>query len=208
MPYKSAAWDWNHYTVWHRSRPLCHSGNADVDRTVISWGVRKDGSQLSVLTPCALFLCSGVSCFGTHLAHNFLNNRCSVRILCNKERQICGKLLLAQLIMNFHRRCALCIQKLYHRPDFIVGGSWNKSLHLQSLQRRYCENSGSLASTCVMRRHYSIKYTHSLHAINGLIAVGRVGNLLCGHPSYITLLSSFNFQNCMKLNFYLFNEHG
>ena len=36
-------------------------------------------------------LCSGVSCFGTHLAHNFLNNRCSGTILHNKEREICGK---------------------------------------------------------------------------------------------------------------------
>ena len=33
-------------------------------------------------------LCSDVSCFGTHLAHNFLNNRCSVTILYNKEREM------------------------------------------------------------------------------------------------------------------------
>ena len=29
-----------------------------------------------------------------------------------------------------------------------------------------------------------LSYTHSLHAINGLLAVGRMGNLLCGRPSY------------------------
>ena len=36
-------------------------------------------------------LCSGVSYFGTHLAHNFLNNRCSMTIVCNKEWEIYGK---------------------------------------------------------------------------------------------------------------------
>ena len=98
-------------------------------------------------------------CFSTHLTHNFLNKRCSVTILYNKEGEICEKWLLAQLMMNFDRRCALFIQKLYHRPHFTVGESWNKSLHLKSLQRFYCENSGSPASACVMRRHYSIKCT-------------------------------------------------
>ena len=44
--------------------------------------------------------------------------------------------------MNFDRRYALCIRKLYHRPNFTVGGCWNKCHHLQSLQRCYCENSG------------------------------------------------------------------
>ena len=35
-----------------------------------------------------------------------------------------------------------------------------------------------------MRRHYSITHTQLLHTINDLLAVGRVGNLLCGRPSY------------------------
>ena len=60
-----------------------------------------------------------------------------------------------------------------------VGGSWKKSLHLQPLQWCYCENSGSPASACVMRRRYSITYKQSFHAIYGLLAAGRVGNLLC-----------------------------
>ena len=42
-------------------------------------------------------------------------------------------------------RSTLCIQNLYHRPHFTVGGSWNKSL-LQPLQRCYCENWGSPAT--------------------------------------------------------------
>ena len=35
---------------------------------------------------------------------------------------------------------------------------------------------------CNMRRHYSIMYMQLLHPINDLIAVGRWGNLLYGHP--------------------------
>ena len=95
----------------------------------------------------------------------------------------CVAIDLAQLTMNFHRLYALYIQKLYHRPHCRVGGSRNKSLHLQPLQQCYYKNLGSPASACVMRRHYSITYTQSLDAINCLIAEGRVGNLLCGRPS-------------------------
>ena len=43
-------------------------------------------------------LCSGVSWSVTHLAHNFLNNSCSVTILCNMEQEICGKWLLSSVI--------------------------------------------------------------------------------------------------------------
>ena len=46
-------------------------------------------------------------------------------------------------VMNFYRRCAQSIQKRYKKSHFTVCGSWNKSLHLQPLQRCYCENSGS-----------------------------------------------------------------
>ena len=45
-------------------------------------------------------LCSGVSYFGTYLAHNFLNNRCSMTILCNKQQKICGKLRLSSVIVK------------------------------------------------------------------------------------------------------------
>ena len=89
-----------------------------------------------------------------------------------------GKWLPAQLTMKFDQRYILRIQELYQRPHFTVGGSWNKSLRLQSLQRCYCENSGTPASACVMRRHFSIKYMQSLLAINALLAMGCVGNLL------------------------------
>jgi hypothetical protein len=43
---------------------------------------------LTHFTTMRFVLSSGVSCFGTHLAHNFLNNRCSVTISCNKEREM------------------------------------------------------------------------------------------------------------------------
>ena len=109
-------------------------------------------------------------------------------ILCNKEWEICGNAwLLAKLAMNFDRRWALCIQKLYCRPHFTVSRSWNKSLHLQPLQWCYFENLGSPACACVMRHYYSITYMQSLHAINGLIAVEWVGNLIGGCLSYIKL---------------------
>ena len=94
--------------------------------------------------------------------------------------------------MNINRRYTLCIQKLYHRPHITFGGCWNKSLHLQPLQRCYCENSGSPASACVMRPHYSVTYTQLLHAINGLIAVGRVGNVFCEYSSYTGRSQSIN----------------
>ena len=88
--------------------------------------------------------------------------------------------------MNFDWHYALCIQKLYHRQHFIVRGGWNKSLGLQPLERCYCENSGSPASACILRRHYSITYTQSVNAVNGLLTIGRVGNLLCERLSYNT----------------------
>jgi hypothetical protein len=47
-------------------------------------------------------------------------------------------------------RAVRCIQKLYHWPHFTVGGSWNKSLHLQQLQRCYCENAGSTVNACAV----------------------------------------------------------
>ena len=54
--------------------------------------------------------------------------------------------------------------------SYTIGGSWSKSLQLKPLQRCYNENSGRSASPCFMRRYYSIMYTQSLHAINGLVA--------------------------------------
>ena len=103
---------------------------------------------------------------------------------------------LAQLTMNFDRRYALCFQKLYHRSHFTVGGCWNKSIHLKPLQRYYCENSESPASACVIRRHYSIMYTESLHVITGLLAVGRVGNLICGCPRPLYKTKTRDIHNC------------
>ena len=58
------------------------------------------------------------------------------------------------------------------------------SLQLQPLQRYYSENSGCPVSACVIRPHYSVTFTQSIHAINGFIVVGRVGNLLSGISSY------------------------
>ena len=103
---------------------------------------------------------------------------------------------LAQLTMDFDLRYVLCIQKHYHRPHFTVGRCWNKTFHIQPLRRCYCENSGSPASAYIMRRHYSITYTQSFQAINDLLAVVRVGNLLCGR----TFFGSFPFSCWLNLN--------
>ena len=62
-------------------------------------------------------LCSGVSCLGTHLAHNFMNNTCSGTILCNKEREITDDKADDEF------RSVLCSVHpiLYHRPHITVG---------------------------------------------------------------------------------------
>ena len=101
--------------------------------------------------------------------------------------------------MSFDRYYALCIQKLYHTHNYTVGGCWNKSLHLQPLQRRYCENSGGPASARVVRRYYCITYTQSLYAIIGSIAVGLVRNLVCGRPSYKISPEMFYFPDRRQL---------
>ena len=81
-----------------------------------------------------------------------------------------------------------------------VGGSWNKSLHLRPLQLCYSEKSGSPASECVMRRHYSITYTQSLLAVSALVPVGRVGNLVCERPLYLRKLISYYSLHASLLN--------
>ena len=103
-------------------------------------------------------------------------------------------------VMNYDRRYVLRIKKLYHRPHFTVGGNWYESLQLQPLQRCYCANSGSLASAFVMRHHYSIACTQSLFAINCLLAVGRMGNLLCGCTSYYEQKYSFTGSTILNYN--------
>ena len=49
-----------------------------------------------------------------------------------------------------------------------------------------------------MRGHYSITYTQSLHAINGLLAVGCVGNVLYRRHLYKDFKIQGNFY--LKLN--------
>ena len=56
-----------------------------------------------------------------------------------------------------------------------------------------------------MLRHYSITYTQSFHARHGLLAVGRMGNLLCVHLSYVCPEKSSEFFLCFTSKP---NEHG
>ena len=86
-------------------------------------------------------------------------------------------------------RSALCSVHSETLSQIALHSRWescNRSLHLQPLQRCYCKNSERPTTACVIRRCYSITYTQSLNEINGLIAVGRVGNLLCGRPQMNT----------------------
>ena len=71
--------------------------------------------------------------------------------------QKCQCWLLALFFVLWCQILCFVQSKLYHKAHHtVVGGRLNKSLHLQPLQRYYCENSGSPTSACVMRRHYSI----------------------------------------------------
>ena len=152
----------NHLTVWHSYLPLCHSEKRWQDRNFLSCK-RRWTTILSMLTTCAL-LCVLVSVALALTCCTIFSTGAPV-ILCNKELEITAGTAEDEF------RSALCSvdSKLYHRPHFIVDGSWNKSLHLQLLQRFFCGNSGSPASACVMRRHNSIMYIQSLQAINVLL---------------------------------------
>ena len=124
--------------------------------------------------------------------------------MCWPSNRLWPSVIVQQDNTGIKASCAACLQKLFRRSHLTVDGRWNKSLQFQPLQQCYCENSGSPASVCVMRRHYSITYTQSLHAINGLLAVGRVGNLLCGHPSSIFTIIKSKLKICevtWKLSF-------
>ena len=79
-------------------------------------------------------------------------------------------------VMNFIG-AMLCASKTLSQTALHSRWCWNKSIHLQPLQRCYCWNSGSPASTCVMRHHCFITHVQSLDAVNGLLAVGRLGDL-------------------------------
>ena len=138
--------------LWPSSPSLCHFKTAHALRTGISWGVRKDRNHWT----------QGP---GYRVNDWKSPSRTSAGDVLTVEPFVATD--LAQLT-NFDG----AIQKLYHRPHFAVGGCWSKTFHFQPLQRCYCENSGRPARTCIIRRHYSITYTQSLHAMDGLLAVG------------------------------------
>ena len=89
---------------------------------------------------------------------------------------------------------------------FTVRRAWVKSFHLQLLQECYCENSGSPTSASVMRHCYFIKCMQSLRAINGLLAVGQVGNLLCGRLSYVLYYKQINMEGAQSSTYLRLNR--
>ena len=78
-------------------------------------------------------------------------------------------------VMNFDHRYALYIRKLYHWRTSQSAGA---GIRASTYNRCNCENSGSPASAYVMGRHYFVTYTHSLHAINGLLKLERFMTLV------------------------------
>ena len=96
-------------------------------------------------------------------------------------------------VMNFDQ-CLFCALK-----NFItdcISQSTGTGIRVSIFNR--CNDAtvrtlGSPTSACVIRHHYSVTYTQSLHTINGLIAVRRVGNLLCGLPSNIGTMLFISF---------------
>ena len=109
--------------------------------------------------------------------------------MCWTSSRLWPSVIVQQDNTGTKHSASLVQQNLYHRPHFTVGGSWNKSRHLEPQQICYSENSGSTVNACVIRGHYSITYTQSLHSINGLLGVVRVENLLFGRLSYFFLPS-------------------
>ena len=91
-------------TVWHSPPPLCHSENADADRTGISCYVRKDGNHWARGPGCWLNTSQLNSC-----------RRC---VDC---RAMCGH-RPGTAEMNFDQCYALYIQKLYQSLHFTISG--------------------------------------------------------------------------------------
>ena len=95
---------WSWHSDISSAQPQCIN-TSELRRLRLTGGRRLAPATTAPLPALLRFaLCFDVSCLGTHLEHNFLNNS------SNKEREICGKWLLAQLTMNLHRRYTLCIQ--------------------------------------------------------------------------------------------------
>ena len=93
----------------------------------------------------------------------------------------CVAIDLIQQTMDLDRRYALYIQKLYH----IYHTSRSAGVRIRASIFSRC-NDTIVRTKVVPLLHVScdIMYKQSLHAINDLIAVGQVRNLLCGHSSY------------------------
>ena len=95
-----------------------------LDRTRISWGVRKDGNHW-VRGP-------GIGWMIKHLPSELLQE------MCWPLGRVWPGFIVQQDNTGTKHPAPFVLQKLYHRPHFTVGGSWNKSFHLQPLQRCYC----------------------------------------------------------------------
>ena len=100
----------------------------------------------------------------------------------------CVAINLAKLTMNFDRRYAL--------KNFITDCT------SQSVRAGIRASIFNCSNEATMKTEHAssllIKYTQSLHAMNGLIAVGQVGKLLCGRPSYYASKLTVHAENMLR----------
>ena len=93
-------------TVWHSSPPVILK-----TLPLTAQEFLEACAEMTLLTPCAL-LCVLVAVALAPTWRTIFWTTCAPWHLCNREWEICGKWLLAQLTMNFDRNYAPCIQNV------------------------------------------------------------------------------------------------
>ena len=126
------------------------SENTDTEPTGIYWYLIKEGPQLLMLTSCAL-LCVLVSVALAPTWQTIFWTGAPWQFCATRSGKSAGNDCWYSLRW-ISIGASLCALKNFI-TDFTIGGSWNKSLQLQQLQRCYCENWGNPASACDMWHH-------------------------------------------------------
>ena len=111
--------------------------------------------------------------------------------------------------MNFDWHYALWIQNFITDHTSQSAGTGIRASIFNRYKEATVKTRGRPTCACIMWRHYSVTCTRSLHAINGLLAVGWVGNLFCGFPSYIHAIfpSHFRTSNSCKFMLQVFKRY-
>ena len=123
---------WGIVCVTHVSSPVMFRSR---NSSPSSWYRCRNGNADFVCSA----LCSGVRCFVSHLAHNFLNNRWSMTSLCKKEREMSSEL------RNYETR----FSKMRYRTIVTSSSTMMVGLPLRSSSCAYCRP----AANCLHQRH-------------------------------------------------------